>query len=204
MGHSGGYSDQGRNSLNQLNQLNRLKMAENRQKALKFWGFLTIQGDLNQFLPFNQLGFLKNYAPGLKRPIFIIFSHVGRDIFVKSPCTFSRAHKRQYNEENCSGGMSCNNAQVITQNFSEVVTHYTAYYTAKNWKKCPNYTKKIQGSRLIFWRFGAQMIDSWKISENKLFFGEFSTHEKRKILACAAWFSGIFQVFEAFFWFLWF
>ena len=27
---------------------------------------MTIQGDLNQFLPFNQLGFLKNYAPALK------------------------------------------------------------------------------------------------------------------------------------------
>ena len=32
-------------------------------------------------------------------------------------------------------GMSCNNAQLITQNLSEVVTHYTGYYTAKNRKK---------------------------------------------------------------------
>ena len=46
-----------------------------------------------------------------------------------------------------SGGMSCNNAQLITQNVSEVVTHYTGYYTAKNRKKCLNYTKihKFQG-----------------------------------------------------------
>ena len=46
-----------------------------------------------------------------------------------------------------SGGMSCNNAKLITQNVSEVVTHYTGYYTAKNRKKCLNYTKihKFQG-----------------------------------------------------------
>ena len=70
--------EQGRNSLNQLNQLNRLKMAENSWKALKFWGFLRILGDLNQLRPINQLGFLKNYAPGL----FVTVHH----FLAKLPC----------------------------------------------------------------------------------------------------------------------
>ena len=69
--------------------------------------------------------------------------------------------------------------------------------------KMPKLHNKTQVSRLTFWGFGAQMINSWKISEEKLFFGDFSTHEKQKILARAAWFSRIFQVFKAIFWFLW-
>ena len=83
-----------------------------------------------------------------------------------------------------SGGMSCNNAQLITQKVSEVVTHYTGYYTAKNRKKCLNYTKihKFQG-----WFF----YISWpkwlilKILEKFYYFGGFSTQRERKILAPA-------------------
>ena len=61
-----------------------------------------------------------------------------------------RASVRFFKNESklCSDGMSCNKAHLITQTVSEVVTHYTGYYTAKNRKKCSNYTKKhkFQGS----------------------------------------------------------
>ena len=82
---------------------------------------------------------------------FMVKSHVMWDwLFdpnlAHSELTSSRAFSSLV-FQHCSGGMSCNNAQLITQNVSEVVTHYTRCYTAKNRKKCLNHTKihKFQG-----------------------------------------------------------
>ena len=74
-----------------------------------------------------------------------------KNSFFTTSTLVSLAHQRKIGAGNAvhgSDGMSCNNAPLITQTVSEVVTHYTGYYTAKNRKKCPNYTTKhkFQGS----------------------------------------------------------
>ena len=96
-----------------------------------------------------------------------------------------------------SGGMSCQNTNLITQIVSEGVTHYTVCYTVENRKKCLNYTKihKFQGPFLTFFWPKISIFEAFLKNIN--FLKDFQPKKPTKNSRMTDLILRNFQVFEA-------